>query len=188
MTRGQKISSLVAALVVLVVVVLLGVNRSAPLGTRTETREATTTVGVVGEEAVPGGSLVTEEGKVVTEEGEPVRLDVEPGTPEAPQQSNPISEESLPEEAVKLKVSANGFEPSEFTVSKGALVTLSLTSLDRTHIFKFRDPSLSAVAVGVGPLETRAITFNAPAKGRYEFFCDVPGHEVRGERGVMIVK
>jgi len=58
-----------------------------------------------------------------------------------------------------------------------------------THVFMFDDPSLSAVAVGVGPKETRAITFNAPAKaGTYSFHCDVPGHTARGEVGAMIVK
>jgi uncharacterized cupredoxin-like copper-binding protein len=53
----------------------------------------------------------------------------------------------------------------------------------------FNDPSLSAVAVGVSPRETRAITFNAPSTpGEYPFVCDVPGHAGRGEVGKMIVE
>jgi uncharacterized cupredoxin-like copper-binding protein len=37
-------------------------------------------------------------------------------------------------------------------------------------------------------METRAITFQAPEPGEYEFYCDVPGHEARGEVGTMIVE
>ncbi len=142
-----------------------------------------------GTAVAPGTSAVSEEGQVVTQTGEAVKLDVEPGTPDAPQQSNPISEESLPKEAIKLQVSETGFSPNTFTVKSGTAVTLSLTTADdRSHIFKFNDTNLSAVAIGVGTSKTRAITFNAPAKGEYSFFCDVPGHTERGETGVMTVK
>ena len=137
----------------------------------------------------PEASPVTQEGQVVTQTGESVKLDVEPGSPDAPQQSNPISEEALPKEAIKLRVSETGFSPNTFTVKSGTAVTLSLTTADdRSHIFKFNDPNLSAVAIGVGTSKTRAITFNAPAKGEYSFFCDVPGHSERGETGVMVVE
>ena len=85
--------------------------------------------------------------------------------------------------------SAEGFKPSTFEVKAGQLVTMSLTSVDKmTHVLLFDDPSLAAVAIGVGPDETRAITFNAPKAGEYAFHCDVPGHAARGEKGVMIVK
>ncbi len=136
---------------------------------------------------VPEASPVTQDGKVVTGEGVPVKLDVEPGSPEAPQQSNPISE--APKDSVELTMTASGISPSIFEVLSGAPIIISITSGDaQTHVFKFNDPSLSAVAVGVGPGETRAITFNAPAKGEYSFFCDVPGHSERGETGVMVVE
>jgi plastocyanin len=138
---------------------------------------------------VPATSPVTSEGEVVTKEGKPVRLDVLPGSPEAPQESNPISPEDLPSEAIKLTITAAGISPSSFTVRAGAPVTISVTSGDtQTHIFKFDSPSLSAVAVGVSPGETRAITFNAPGKGTYGFHCDVPGHASRGETGTMTVR
>lgn len=141
----------------------------------------------IGESAAPGTSLVTEGGDVVTETGEPVKMDAEPGSPEAPQQSEPLSE--APKDSVEVGVSAAGFNPAEFTVNSGDAITLSITSADsQTHIFKFRDESLKGVAVGIAPGETRAISFNAPAKGEYEFYCDVPGHDSRGEHGVMIVK
>ncbi len=140
-----------------------------------------------GTAVAPGTSAVTEDGEVVTGEGVPVKLDVEPGSPEAPQQSDPISE--APKDSVKLTMTALGISPSVFEVRSGAAVTVSVTSGDtQTHIFKFNDPSLSSVAVGVGPGETRAITFNAPDKDTYSFYCDVPGHSGRGETGTMTVK
>ena len=81
-----------------------------------------------------------------------------------------------------------GFSPNSFTVSAGAPVTISITSGDQySHVFAFEDASLSAVAVGVGPGETRAITFNAPkTAGAYKFYSNIPGQS--GEAGVMTVK
>jgi len=140
------------------------------------------------EAVVPEGSLVTEKGEVLTPNGEVVNNEALPGSPTAPKQSRALSEAEIPEEAIKLTASASGFSPNEFTVKEGAAVTLSVTSGDRTHVFKFDDPSLQGVAVGIASNETRAITFKAPAAGDYSFFCDVPGHRDRGETGVMHVK
>ena len=136
----------------------------------------------------PGTSAVSSTGQVVTKQGQPVKLDAEPGTPEAPQQSNPITTNNIPTGAVKLSVSAEGFSPSSFSVNAGAPVTITLTATDsQTHVLLFDDASLSALAIGVGPGETRAITFNAPKAGTYGFHCDVPGHSGRGEKGTMKV-
>lgn len=135
------------------------------------------------------GSSKVVDNVVVTPEGKPVKTDVQPGSPEAPQQTAPVAVEQLPENTIKLGASAEGFKPNTFEVKPGQLVNLSLTSTDGiTHVFFFDDPSLSAVAIGVGPNETRAITFNAPKAGEYSFRCDVPGHAARGEVGKMIVK
>jgi plastocyanin len=141
------------------------------------------------EAQVEGGNLVTEDNKVITQEGEEAKNDVEPGSPEAPQQTGPIDEEALPENTVKVGVSAEGFSPAEVRMPANSAVTMSVTSTDDyTHIFKFKDDALSAVAVGIAPGETRAITFQTPGPGEYAFYCDVPGHENRGEVGVMIVE
>src|SRR3990167_750240 len=142
-----------------------------------------------GTPAAPQASPISEEGKVVTPAGEPVKLNVEPGSPEAPQQSAPLSKKDIPATAVKIKMSPSGISPDVFTAKPGQAITLSVTADEsQTHVFKFDDPSLSAVAVGVGPGETRAISFNAPKAGEYVFYCDVPGHRGRGELGKMIVK
>ncbi len=142
-----------------------------------------------GTSVVDGGSSVVDN-RVVDREGNPVRTDVEPMTPSAPQQSNPLDVDGLTDETIRLEVSSEGWSPEEFTVNAGDVITFSVTSVDsQTHIFKFDDEALSAVAIGVSPGETRAITFNAPEEpGEYSFRCDVPGHARRGEVGVMIVE
>ncbi len=140
--------------------------------------------------AVVGANPIAKDGTVVTTEGVPVKNDAVPMSPEAPKQTPPVAKEQLPASTVKLEISSAGWNPKEFSVKAGAPVTLAITSGDDyTHVFMFDDPSLSAVAVGVSPRETRAITFNAPDKaGEYAFHCDVPGHAARGEVGKMIVK
>lgn len=123
---------------------------------------------------------ISDEGIVVQDTGEPVVLDAEPGSAEAPQQSNAIENtEELPENVIQLGItSADGWTPTSFTVQTGALVSLSITSSDDlTHVFAFVDASLSAVAVGVGPGETRVISFNAPAPGEYEYHSNMPGQK-----------
>ena len=139
---------------------------------------------------VPGASPVSEEGVVLTTEGAEARNDVQPGAPEAPQQSAPITAEELPKTSIKLLSTKEGFSPSSFTAKRGDVIILGVTSADeQTHVFKFKDGGLSAVALGLSPGETRAITFNVPeTKGEYKFFCDVPGHEARGESGTMIIE
>jgi uncharacterized cupredoxin-like copper-binding protein len=142
----------------------------------------------------PGASLVVED-KVVNSQGVEVKNDVSPMAPEAPQQSAPITDTStLSEKVIKIEVSAEkGFQPSSFTVKAGQPVSVSVSAADEyTHVFAFKEPALSAVAVGIGsgPTEkTRVITFKAPEqKGEYVYYCNVPGHEGRGETGKMIVE
>ena len=110
--------------------------------------------------------------------------------PDNPISSPPLEENEIPKEAIRIGVSREGFSPSSFEVEKGEKVVLAVTSEDeQTHIFKFRDPLLTEVAVGVSPGRTRAIIFYAPSEpGEYDFFCRIPGHEIRGEKGKMVVK
>ena len=140
------------------------------------------------ETVVPEGSLVSDKGEVLTSSGEIVNNEALPGSPDAPKQSRSLAEGEVPKDAVTLNITAGGFEPDEFTVKSNSVVTLSATSGDRTHVFKFDDPGLQGVAIGIAGGETRAITFKAPSSGDYTFFCDVPGHRGRGETGVMHVK
>ena len=140
--------------------------------------------------AAVGTSPISAEGVVVTTEGKPVEQGVEPGTENAPKQSIPLSEDDIPVQAIKLRVSVAGFSPSSFTVQAGRAVTLAVTvDGSESHLFAFEDPALSAVVVGVGPGQTRIISFNAPeTPGDYAFRCGVPGNAARGVTGVMVVQ
>lgn len=107
-----------------------------------------------------------------------------------PAQSAPLEQLELPKSAIRISITEQGIFPVSFEVKAGEEVMLGVSSADQwTHIFKFKVKSLEQVAVGVGPKETRAISFIAPKeKGEYEYYCDVPGHIERGEAGKMIVK
>lgn len=137
---------------------------------------------------VPGANPITPDNRVLTTSGEETRNDVSGASGLAPQQTMNVSREELPDSVIKLNVSTDGgFVPAEFTVSAGQPVTISITNLDsnRSHTLAFTDPSMSAVILGAGPSETRAITFKAPAAGTYDFIDGIPGHN---ESGRMIVR
>ena len=186
-------NKIIIAVVVVIVVAVVGYWIATKSGTESP-GEGAAAPGAVetpqGTAAAPGASAVTEEGTVVTQSGEVADNSAVPGTAAAPQQSAPITKEEAPSASIKIDIGNSAYSPNEFTVRAGAATTLVVTSIDpQTHVFKFRDESLQAVAVGIGPGETRLITFNAPTKtGDYEFFCDVPGHTARGEVGKMIVR
>lgn len=140
---------------------------------------------------VEGADLIAKDGTVINTEGVEVVTDISPSSVNAPRQTDIVSKEAIPESAIKLDLSATGFNPSEFTVKAGAPITLSVSAdpnSPESHSLRFDSKVLSAVAISIGPGQTRAMTFNAPEAGSYSFRCDVPGHKGRGEKGVMIVK
>ena len=174
---------IVVGVIVAAVVIYFAVSGGLPQRpSGTQTPEGTV--------AVTGTSPIAPSGEVIAPSGKPAENNSVPGSPTAPQQSAPIASADVPPQAIKLTVTAAGFSPSSFTVSAGKAVTVSLTSGDeQTHVFRFDDASLNAVAIGVGPGQTRVISFNAPAQaGTYTFHCDVPGHTARGETGSMTVR
>ncbi len=184
-TKKDKVIITVLVVAIMMMVAFLIYYLVVATEKRVETRVEETRV----EEEVrrETGMSPVEEGRVVTGAGEDVRYDVEPGSPDGPQQSSALTEDQIPQDSVRITASRDeGYNPSEFTVSSGDVVNVSVTSVDeRVYVFKFRDPSLSAIALGVGPGETRSITFNAPSRGEYDFYCDVPGCNVTGK---MIVR
>ncbi|MDA3802704.1 MAG: cupredoxin domain-containing protein [Patescibacteria group bacterium] len=143
-------------------------------------------------EIAPGTNLVTKDNIVVTDAGEPVKMNIDPASHEAPKESQDLAEEDVPDDefTVKLNSSTSGFSPNTFTVSTGQLVNLVLTSTDDyVHIIKFEDENLFGALLGVAGGETKMKSWNAPTTpGEYRFFCSVPGHERRGEVGVMVVE
>jgi len=103
-----------------------------------------------------------------------------------PTQSGSLSEKQIPDSFVRIKMDRYSADPPEFQVKSGSTVNLAVTSGDNfSHIFKFRDPELSGVAIGVGSQETRAISFQAPEPGEYEFYSDVPFQTVTGKMIVI---
>ena len=140
---------------------------------------------------IPGASMISKENKVVTPEGKVAKNDVIPASAEAPK-AVVIAKDQLPKTAVNVDVKNGAFSPASFTVSAGQPVSFAVTSADgQVHVVIFSNAVLGAIAMGIGPGETKAITFNAPTTpGEYEFRCDVPGHRGSGagELGKMIVK
>ena len=139
---------------------------------------------------IPGASPV-KDNQVMTLKGKPAANNSTPMAPDAPQQTGALDKATIDknDSVIKINVSEAGFSPNSFGgIKAGSVVNIAVTSVDEfTHIFAFRDASLSAVAIGLAPGETRAITFNAPAAGTYEFYCNVPGHGARGEVGKMVI-
>ena len=126
-------------------------------------------------------------GRVVQLNSAPVVLSAEPGSSQAPYVSRPIVPTEFPYGSHVIKISEQGANPTNFSVRAGAVVNLVVMSQgEMSHVFRFKGNELKAIALGVGPDEARAITFNAPSAGTYEFFCDVPGHKTR-ETGTMTV-
>lgn len=142
-------------------------------------------VNILKKEKAPGGTVPGGE----LPEGLPLKQ-IDWHNPDKPMQSWQLKESEIPEEAIRIGVSAKGFLPASFQVKKGEKVVLAVTSTDEwIHTFKFKDPSLAEVTIGLDAGETRAVTFYAPKEpGEYEFFCDMPNHKERGERGVLVVK
>jgi len=139
---------------------------------------------------IPGANPITTDNKVVTEKGQVTENNAQPMTETAPKQTGFLNKESIPEGVAGISVGNNKFVPDSFTTNVGAPTTFTLTGVDSySHVIAFDDPSLSAIAILVGPGQTKAITFNAPATaGEYTFRCASPGHSEAGEIGKMIVK
>ncbi len=110
--------------------------------------------------------------------------------PDKPMQSGYLEESEVPDNAIAITITEEGFFPESFEVKKGKKIVLALTSEDKwSHILKFQDEELIEIAVAVGTGKTSAITFYAPDEpGEYVFYCDISGHVTRGEHGKMIVK
>jgi uncharacterized cupredoxin-like copper-binding protein len=138
---------------------------------------------------VPGANPVTSDNVVITESGQIAQNEAPVMSENAPRQTGFLNKEELSEDVVKLEVGNGAFSPSTFTTVAGSPTTFALTGIDSySHVIAFDDPSLSAVAILVGPNQTKAITFQAPSEpGTYTFRCVSPGHAEKGEVGEMIV-
>jgi plastocyanin len=178
----------VGVVIALLIGVILALTiKPSGSGTTAASGETKTDVGTV---LATGTSAISDQGVVVNEKGVPVKNDAAPGTLDGPRGSAPMTKDQVSDKAIKIDMAEKGFSPASIQVSAGKAISVALSSVDKkTHFFVFDDPSLSAVTLGIGPDETRSITFNAPTKpGEYRFRCDTPGHAQSGEVGTMIVK
>ena len=202
---NKKTTWLIIGLVVVVIIIAIiassgkqqtGTNKSSEANVPVASSEALSKEAIATPEEVQQAQPVVEgasrviDNVVVTPTGKPVKNDALAGTAEAPQRTDISNPDVLPPEAIKLTVSNQGFNPAQFEVKAGQVVTLGLFTTDGVHTIVFDDPSLQAIRLNVNPEVGRAITFNAPTEaGEYSFYCDVPGHrEDNGETGVMVVK
>lgn len=129
--------------------------------------------------------------QVVNRQGESVRTDVRPMDSTAPRASGPVDGDNLSSDTIQLSAStSSGWSPNEFTVEAGKALTIAVSGEGSgNYILKFESPLLSAVSLGVGPGETREISFNAPSEpGEYTFYSAMPGHSRMGLVGKMIVE
>jgi uncharacterized cupredoxin-like copper-binding protein len=88
------------------------------------------------------------------------------------------------------------FVPKEITVAAGQPVQLTLVNKGKVeHDLliealrvsvppKGKDPATQVLAPG----KRATVTFTPAKKGRFEFWCTVPGHKEVGMKGVLIVK
>lgn len=145
---------------------------------------------VAAQAIIPGSNLISEDNVVLTKDGQATRNDVPTMSEEAPQQTGFLNRDELPEEIFQIEIKEGLIAPNTFTTKAGAPTVFSLTGIDSfAHTIVFEDPSLSALAISVGPNQTKAISFNAPSEpGSYSFYCLSPGHADKGERGMMIVQ
>jgi len=154
---------------------------ASEIGTTTKEIELTAPVRVDVTEAgveISGTSLATPDTKGATPEELVAKDDL-----------IPVSTET-PKAAININVKDSKFSPATFSVQAGEPVLFTVTAADGLpHVIVFGQTELRAVALGIGPNETKSITFNAPERaGEYEFRCDISGHRVQGEIGKMIVK
>ena len=168
------------------------IPKDVNLGNQEVKENSTSSVPVVENKTPPGGEVNQTPPPIPVVIPPPpkreIRLDVPAGSPDAPQQSAPISASELPLGSPQIIAKDGKLTPQYFAVKEGQEVTLAFTSGDkRTHILTFESDVLMAVAIGVGPNETRTMKFKVPKAGEYQFFCSVPGHAGVGETGIMTV-
>lgn len=109
--------------------------------------------------------------------------------PENPYYSPPLEEKEIPQGAIRLKVSQQGFQPAQFKVKTGQLVVLTLTSIDNNfHSLFFEDKMLKQISIMTEGKITRGIVFYAPEKpGKYKFF-DNENQGKEKKEGIMFVE
>ncbi|MBV8950208.1 MAG: cupredoxin domain-containing protein [Actinobacteria bacterium] len=80
------------------------------------------------------------------------------------------------------------FKPDKFTVPQPGIYELKLTNTqsgEHTLVFGSKVPGFRLDVVGEG--STQQLKINL-AKGKYTFWCDLPGHRAAGMQGTITVQ
>lgn len=112
---------------------------------------------------------------------------VEPTSASTDEQvSEPVdSVEALAPVSFNLSASNFAFSQSSLTVKEGQDVTITLNVTEGFHDIK-ADGLFQSEASGEGTVQT--VSFKAPAKGTYEYYCSIGSHRSMGMVGTLVVE
>jgi hypothetical protein len=159
----------------------------APIATDTNLTAAEVSTLQTAKVVVAGANPIAADNKVLTPQGLPTDSAARSVDVAAPKQTGFLDQKTLPKTLAQVTIANGQFTPNTLMTTVNAPVSFSLTSGDNSvHVLNFSDPALSAIVILVGPSQTKAITFNAPAKaGSYTFVDATPGSTAKG---TLIVK
>ncbi|MBW2969690.1 cupredoxin domain-containing protein [Candidatus Woesearchaeota archaeon] len=98
--------------------------------------------------------------------------------PDKPQYEPPPSAPVEKTTEHKIDATIDGYKPSEITVNKGDKVKLTVLAIDIPHAFTMPAYNINE-ELKVG--EDVIIEFTADKEGTFTFYCDKPGHDMRGK-------
>ena len=85
-----------------------------------------------------------------------------------------------------LSLKESSIQPAVLKVDAGSRLALTIKNGDdEPHDFLL--PALGLRLVNIGPGTSRTVELNADTPGSYPFFCDLPGHAQRGQRGTLVI-
>jgi len=161
--------------------------KPAPIATTTNLTKTEVANLKTAKVVVPGANPISSNNVVLTPTGAPTDSAARSIATNAPKQTGFLNKATLPKTLAQITIAHNKFTPSTIITQAGAPTSFALTSGDNlVHVLNFKDPSLAAIIILVGPGQTKAITFNAPQKpGSYIFYDSTPGAHATG---TLIVK
>ena len=86
--------------------------------------------------------------------------------------------------AVDVELRNYAFSPRKFEVRQGETIEFTLDSIDILHSFTVEDLDIDW-HLNKNDMLTEEFTFNQ--SGEYRLICIIPGHEVLGMRGTIVV-
>ena len=86
--------------------------------------------------------------------------------------------------SVAVELSNYAFSPRHFELSQGETIEFTMDSVDILHSFTVEELDIDW-HVGKNDVITEEFTFDRP--GEYRLICIIPGHEVLGMRGTIVV-